>query len=116
MATPIDLILDLFYWWIYQTPANLVRFFKLYLSALNHQLSYTEIIKTFFKPWRGEYRKGLIGTAILMSVLVKTPVLLAETLILIVFLVFAVLVIVAWYLWPMVSMLLLVTDFLNVIY
>jgi hypothetical protein len=36
------------------------------------------MIRTFFKPWKNEYRKGLVGFSIFMGMVFKTMLIVAD--------------------------------------
>lgn len=64
-------------------------------------------IKTYFRPWKNEYRKGLVGFSIAMGMFVKTIVIIVDTVLLFLLLVFEVIFMVSFVLWPIGTLLLL---------
>ena len=36
------------------------------------------MIKTFFRPWKNEYRKGLVGFSIFMGMIIKTGFIIGD--------------------------------------
>lgn len=61
-----------FIFWFLQAPRNVFAFFlslnKAYLTLFSIQI----LLKTYFKPWKNEYREGLIGFSIAMGIFIKT--------------------------------------------
>lgn len=70
-------ILFLKFWYI-KTPIKLLKFFL----DLNHSvlqiLSLPILIRTFFKPLKNEYRKGLVAFSIGMGILVKSALIFVD--------------------------------------
>ncbi len=89
--------------WYFETP---IRLFKLFVD-INHSvlqiLSLPLIIRTFFKPLKNEYRKGLVAFSIGMGIVVKTALIFVDLVILgfIVFLEILVFMLFVW--WPFIA-------------
>lgn len=64
--------LDILKFWYIEAPVLL--FF--YLISLNKAFfslfSLPLMLRTFFKPWKNEYRKGLVGFSIFMAMIIKS--------------------------------------------
>lgn len=97
------LLREFFTWWYLVAPHHISTFNLGFLKAIEHQLSFFLIIKTFFKPWRGEYREGLVGFAIFMSVLIKSFILFADVLILLSLATLLMAFSIGWLVWPFAS-------------
>ena len=69
-----------FKFWFLEAPLSLLSYFLTLNKTLNQLLSLTLLFRTFFKPWKNEYRKGLVGVSILMGIFVKSCMILADLL------------------------------------
>jgi hypothetical protein len=78
-----------------------------YLSYFTNLLSLPLLIKTFFKPLKNEYRKGLVGFSIGMGIFVKTALILLDLLLLLLFFLFEVLIFLGFLLLPLAAVLVL---------
>ena len=93
--------------WFWEAPSSLISFFASLNKAVLELFSLPLIIKTFFKPWKNEYRKGLVGFSRGMGMFIKTFAAVADISI------FALLVFLeavffgAFLLWPVITILLL---------
>ncbi len=67
--------------WYYDAPKNILA----YISSLNFAFlelfSLPLFIKTYFQPWKNEYRKGLVGFSIGMGMFIKTFFIAVDTMI-----------------------------------
>lgn len=65
---PIDIVT----FWYLKAPISLLYFFvnvnKQFLTLFSLPL----MVKTFFKPWKNEYREGLVGFSIFMGIVFKS--------------------------------------------
>lgn len=76
--------------WFLEAPRGLVSFFTSLNNAFMQLFSLPLFIKTFFKPWKNEYRKGLVGFSIAMGMFVKTFLIIADIVLLVILLIFEV--------------------------
>lgn len=58
--------------WFLEAPLSLIRFFNSVNKSLANLLSLSDFIKTFFKPVKNEYRKGLILFSTIMGIVIKS--------------------------------------------
>jgi hypothetical protein len=65
-------------WWFFDAVAEILKILKLILQAFLHLLSIELIFKTFFKPWKNEYREGLVRFSIFMGIFIKSLFLFAD--------------------------------------
>lgn len=87
--------------WYLEAPYSLLSFFITLNKAFLVVFSLPLMLKTFFKPWKNEYREGLVGFSIFMGVVVKSLFVLADF-ILLAGLIFAEIVIfVGFLIWPL---------------
>lgn len=88
--------------WYFEAPRELIGFFNSLNAAFFKLFGLIIFIKTFFKPLKNEYRKGLVGFSRWMGMGIKTiliiidliifiPILFSEIIIIFAFLVFPVL-------------------------
>jgi len=95
-------ILFLKFWFI-EAPIGLVN----YLFSLNHAalqiLSLPLMVRTFFKPLKNEYRKGLVGFSLVMGILVKTTFILTDLILFGFLLFFEFSLIALFVLWPFIA-------------
>lgn len=66
--------------WYLEAPVNMLRFFASLNKAFFGVFSLLLMIKTFFKPWKNEYREGLVGFSIVMGMFIKSLFILADLL------------------------------------
>lgn len=64
--------------WYIEAPVLLISyFFSLNKSFLN-AFSLPLMLKTFFRPWKNEYREGLVRFSIFMGIVFKTIFIVAD--------------------------------------
>ena len=93
--------------WFLEAPRGLISFFASLNNAFLQLFSLPILLKTYFKPWKNEYRKGLVGFSIAMGMFVKTLVILADSLLLVALLAFEAVFMVSFIFWPIGIILLL---------
>ena len=86
--------------WFVESPKNLLAFFVSLNNAFLQLFSLPLLIQTYFKPWKNEYRKGLIGFSIAMGMFVKTFVIIADVFLLFGLLIFELIFMVSFVVWP----------------
>jgi len=64
--------------WFIDSPKNLITFFVSLNNAFLQFSSLSLLLKTYFRPWKNEYRKGLVGFSIGMGMFMKTFVILVN--------------------------------------
>lgn len=64
--------------WYLEAPLNMLRFFASLNAAFFGVFSLLLMIKTFFKPWKNEYREGLVKFAIIMGMVMKSLFIIAD--------------------------------------
>jgi hypothetical protein len=94
------LILDGLYFWFFEAPKGLVLYFYSFNEALLKLFSFRLLLYTYFKPWKNEYRKGLVGFSIGMGMFIKSWILLFDILILLLFIILETSTVAAFILWP----------------
>lgn len=64
--------------WFYEAPVRLFEYFLSVNHALLQILSLPLLIRTFFKPLKNEYRKGLVGFSIVFGMILKSALIFAS--------------------------------------
>lgn len=68
--------------WFFEAPLSLISFFGSFNHAFFQLFSLPLLVKTYFKPWKNEYREGLVGFSIGMGMFIKTFIIIADSLLL----------------------------------
>lgn len=89
--------------WFWGAPKGLFSFFASLNNAFLQLFSLPLLLKTYFKPWKNEYRQGLVVFSVGMGMFIKTFVILAETILLIALLVFELSLVLAFLLLPIIA-------------
>ncbi|MDO8657955.1 MAG: hypothetical protein Q7K55_04395 [Candidatus Levybacteria bacterium] len=108
MGFYLTLPLDILKFWYLDAPRGLISFFASLNSAFFKLFSLPLLLKTYFRPWKNEYRKGLVGFSIGMGMFIKTFVILADTILFILLLLTELVIILGFLLWPLGTILLLI--------
>lgn len=93
--------------WFLDAPISLIRYFISLNSVVLQILSLSLLIKTFFKPLKNEYRKGLVGFSILFGVILKSVLIFSELLIFLVVIFFEILFLILFIFLPLIMVYLL---------
>lgn len=97
--------------WFYEAPLFLVRFFLSFNKAFLKLVSLPILLRTFFKPWKNEYRKGLVGFSIGMGMGIKAIVILADVFLLFLLIAVEFFAILLFILLPVITVLLPYIDY-----
>jgi len=71
LSLPVEFI----HWWFVESTLNFLKILRFVFAAAYNLLGVSLIFKTFFKPWKNEYREGLANFAIFMGILIKSMLL-----------------------------------------
>ena len=93
--------------WYLEAPRGLISFFISLNNAFLQLFSLPLLIRTYFKPWKNEYRKGLVGFSIAMGMFVKTFVILVDIILFMLLLIIEGILTLSFVAWPIVIVLLL---------
>lgn len=93
--------------WFIEAPVSLISFYVSLDKAFLQLFSLPLLVKTYFKPWKNEYRQGLVGFSIAMGMFIKTFVILADLLLLFFLLVIEAVFLLVFIVWPFVTVYLL---------
>jgi hypothetical protein len=86
--------------WFYDAPKSILEYFGSLNNAFFQLFSLPLLIKTYFKPWKNEYRKNLVAVALGIGIFIKTFVIIADLLIFIIMLGIELLCILVFLAWP----------------
>lgn len=86
--------------WFLQAPVGLLSYFRSVNSAFIRLSSLPLLIRTYFKPWKNEYRKGLIGFSIGMGMFIKTCAIFANVFFLLLLVCIEISFLLLFLLWP----------------
>ena len=64
--------LEFIRWWFLEAPFTLTKILLWVFNAFIHLFSFKSLFTTFFKPWKNEYREGLVRTAIFIGAFMKS--------------------------------------------
>ena len=71
---PIDIVK----FWYLEAPKSLFSYFILLNQSFLNAFSLPLMFKTFFKPWKNEYREGLVRFSIFMGIVIKSLFITAD--------------------------------------
>ena len=93
--------------WYIEAPIGLVRFFSSLNISTLQLLSLPLLVRTYFKPWKNEYRKGLVGFSIAMGIFIKSFVIIADLILFSLLIFLETIFFVSFILWPVATIFLL---------
>ena len=68
LTLPVDIIK----FWYIEAPISLLRYFISLNKSFFNMFSIPLMLKTFFRPWKNEYREGLVKSSIFMGIAFKS--------------------------------------------
>lgn len=86
--------------WFLEAPFKILNFFASLNSSALQLLSLPILIRTYFKPWKNEYREGLVVFSIAMGVFIKSFVIIADLILLFFLLFLEIIFFISFLLWP----------------
>lgn len=93
--------------WFIEAPRNLIGFFVSLNTAFLELFSLPLLVKTYFRPWKNEYREGLVGFSICMGMAIKTIIIVADIVLLLALLLFELIFILSFVILPFATLFLL---------
>jgi ATP-dependent Clp protease ATP-binding subunit ClpC len=96
MALPLQFLR----FWFFDSPRNLIAIIISLNQSFLQLTSLTLFIKTFFKPWKNEYREGLVGFSIGMGMFIKAMFIVADTFLFLILLLLEILLLGGFIVWP----------------
>ncbi|OGY26634.1 MAG: hypothetical protein A2Z42_01900 [Candidatus Woykebacteria bacterium RBG_19FT_COMBO_43_10] len=94
-------------WWFLEAPITLLKILKFIFEAAVHLFSFKLLFTTYLKPWKNEYREGLVRTGIFIGAFIKTWLILFDIAALTALFVVEATIFVAWLLLPFFAIILL---------
>lgn len=91
--------------WFFEAPKEQVAFFGSLNRAFLGLFSLPILARTFFKPWKNEYREGLVSFSIGMGMFIKSIVIIVDIVLLLILLIFELLFVTAFIFWPIATIL-----------
>ncbi len=86
--------------WFWEAPREQIAFFSSLNSAFVQLFSLPLLLRTFFKPWKNEYREGLVGFSIGMGMFIKAIVIIVDVALLLLLISLEIIFIGFWLFWP----------------
>jgi len=100
MKEILSLPLAILKFWYLEAPKNIISFFislnKTFLGVFSLPL----MLKTFFRPWKNEYREGLVRFAIFMGITIKSLFILADLILFTGLIVLEIVLYIGFLIWP----------------
>ncbi len=96
----LTLPVQFLHWWFIEATFNLLSIMRYSLSATFQILGIKSIFKTFFKPWKNEYREGLVRFSVFMGMFIKLMLLFCDGLFFSVVILGEFLLLAGWFLFP----------------
>lgn len=93
-------VIAFFKFWFFEAPREQLSFFGSLNRAFLGLFSLSILVKTFFKPWKNEYREGLVGFSIGMGMFIKSIVIIVDIVLLLILLMLELLFVAAFIFWP----------------
>src|SRR3989304_8404149 len=89
-------------WWFLESPKLIFKILSFIFAFTAHQVGYKSLFKTFFKPWKNEYREGLVRFSIFMGMFMKSILIFADTVILLILLFLETIFFFVWVILPVI--------------
>jgi len=86
--------------WYLEAPRNILGFFMSLNKAFLGVFSLSLMIKTYFRPWKNEYREGMVKFAIFMGIVIKSLFILADLVIFAGLILFEAVLFIGFLIWP----------------
>ena len=96
----LSLPLRILKFWYLEAPKQLFSFFIVLDKTFLGVFSLPLMLKTFFRPWKNEYREGLVGFSILMGMVIKSLFILADFVLFIGLIFFEIVFLIGFLIWP----------------
>lgn len=103
----MQLAVEVVKFWFVQGPMGLIAYFGSLNNAFLKMFSFQVLTRTYFKPWKNEYRKGLVEFAIFMGMFIKSFLILFDLAIVAVMIAVEAVLTVIFFVWPLFTIYLL---------
>ncbi len=101
MAAYLLFPVDFLKFWYITLPKEIILFFLSFNNAFLQLFSLSLLVRTFFKPVKNEYRKGLIAFSIGMGMVLKSWIILVDLILLTIILAGELFFLAVFLLWPL---------------
>lgn len=91
---------EFLHWWFVDATLSLLKILRFIVGFFYHQFSINLIFRTYFKPWKNEYREGLVRFALFMGIFLKTLFLVFDLIFLAILIASESLVFILWLAFP----------------
>jgi len=96
----LSLPIILLKFWYLEAPVGLFNFFASLNNSVIQLLSLSLLVRTYFKPWKNEYRKGLVAFSVAMGIFIKSFVIMADLILVLLLLFLEIIFFISFLLWP----------------
>src|SRR5882757_2027593 len=103
MQSFLLIIIQFFKFWFVDAPKGIVDYFLSLNTAMLRFFSLGILLKTFFKPWKNEYRQGFVGFAIIMGMVIKSMIIVFNVALFGMFIVFEIVLLFLFICWPVIT-------------
>jgi hypothetical protein len=94
--------------WFLEAPFRLIKYFLSLNHAILQILSVPILLRTFFKPLKNEYRKGLVLFSLVFGIIVKSSLLFIDLIVFGFIILLEVVFLAAFILWPFLTFYILI--------
>ncbi len=101
------LAIDFMKFWYIDAPKGLIDYFSSLNASFLKLFSLRLLLATFFKPWKNEYRQGLVGFSMIMGMAIKSMIIAFDLIVFFVLVVCEIFAIFLFITWPVITILLL---------
>lgn len=102
----LSLPLQIIRFWYLEAPKNILKFFVSLNKNFLGVFSLPLMVKTFFRPWKNEYRDGLVRFAIFMGIAIKSLFILADLILFAGLILLEAVLFVGFLIWPFAALIL----------
>lgn len=95
-AYVVKLPIEFIHWWYIEAPITLLKILRWVFLAFVHLFSFKNLFTTFFKPWKNEYREGLVRTSIFIGAFIKFFIIIFDVFILSAIFIVEVIIFLGW--------------------
>ena len=89
---PVDIVK----FWYLEAPKRLLSYFFNLNKSFFNAFSIPLMLKTFFRPWKNEYREGLVRFSIFMGIVIKSIFIISGLIIFVALLIFEIFIFIAF--------------------
>jgi hypothetical protein len=106
MKEILSLPLSILKFWYLEAPKKILGFFIALNKAFLGVFSLSLMVKTYFRPWKNEYREGLVRFAIFMGIAIKSLFILADLILFAGLVLVEIILFIGFLVWPVATLIL----------